>query len=264
MNYLIKSEFTLNWASLVALLVGMGLGVVLFILIYVLATLKAAKKNTYVVTDTIKQVTEEEVNEEITKAKKEFLIRKEEDKTITFINIRETIYELMKTIAKKYYPDSKEPLGELTVEELILLDHYIIEKIESLFNKRLLKPIKGLSANKILQIINTKNTIENNKIVKGIKKTGIKAIISTAYSALKVLNPVTWFNKIVTNPMINLITKQICLTSIEVIGQETNRVYSKQAFLEEVNSQELEALIKELDHQSGVDNNTIPLDTSEK
>lgn len=260
MNFFVDSTFTINWATLVSLLLGMVLGVVLFVLIYVLITLKQVKKSTYTVTDVIKEVDYEEVKKDIDASKKELLIRKEEKHAITFPDIREIVFDLMKKTAKRFYPDSKEPLGELTLEELVLLDHYIIGKIEQLFQKRLLKPLKKISLNKLLTIINTKNAIENNKVVKGVKNSGIKSAFSAVYSVVKIINPVTWFNRLIYNPIVNQVTKQICLTMIDVIGQETYHVYSKQAFLEPVNDEELDKLLKEISTQydEEIDNNSIP------
>ena len=247
MNYLVESEFKLNWASLVSLLIGLVMGAVLFVLIYTLVTLKKVKNTTYTVEETIKDVSMDEVNEEIYKAQKEFLIRKEEEKGIKFPNLRDVSINLIKTVAKKFYPDSIEPIAELTLEEIVLLDHYIISKIEEILDKRGLKPLHKLKISTIIKIINAKQKVENNKVVQGVKKTGISKVIANAYAVLNVINPATWFKKLIINPSVGLITKHICLTVIRIIGQETYHVYSKQAFLEYVDDKEIEKLLKEME-----------------
>ena len=56
-----------------------------------------------------------------------------------------------------------------------------------------------------------------------------------------------WFKKLVVDPSINAITKKIVLVIIDVIGQETYHIYSKQAFLEPLDDQELQALLNKLE-----------------
>ena len=41
--------------------------------------------------------------------------------------------ELSKDIATKFYPESKYPLLELTIDETLMLGHYITDRIDKIF-----------------------------------------------------------------------------------------------------------------------------------
>ena len=61
---------------------------------------------------------------------------------------------------------------------------------------------------------------------------------------LNAINPVVWVKKLIINPSINLITKQIILKLIQQIGQETYNVYSKQAFIDQDADEDIDAIIR--------------------
>ena len=61
---------------------------------------------------------------------------------------------------------------------------------------------------------------------------------------LNAINPVVWVKKLIINPSINLITKQIILKLIQQIGQETYNVYSKQAFVDQDADEDIDAIIR--------------------
>lgn len=244
MQVLLKSEFSINWATLVSLLVGMVLGIVLFVLIYTLVTVNKLSDKKFTTKDINGSIPYEEVKIEIQDAQKEFLLRKSEEKAIKFEMIRDVTIKLIKSIAKKFYPDSIEPIAELTLEEIIILDRYIVSKFEELLDNRGFKPLQKVKISTIIKMINAKNTVENNKVVKGIQKSGVSKIVSGAYTVLNAINPVVWVKKLIINPSINLITKQIFLKVIQLIGQETYNVYSKQAFVDQDADEEIEEIIR--------------------
>ena len=244
MQVLLKSEFSINWATLVSLIVGMGLGIILFVLIYTLITINKMSDKRFTLRDVNSTVPYDEIKFEIQKAQKEFLEKKAEEKAIKFDFIRDIIIKLIKSIAKKFYPDSIEPIAELTLEEIIILDRYIVNKIEELLDNRGFKPLQKVKISTIIKIINAKNTVENNKVVKGIQKSGVSKIVSGAYTVLNAINPVVWVKKLIINPSINLITKQIILKLIQQIGQETYNVYSKQAFVDQDADEDIDAIIR--------------------
>ena len=119
MQVLLKSEFSINWATLVSLIVGMGLGIILFVLIYTLITINKMSDKRFTLKDVNSTVPYDEIKFEIQKAQKEFLEKKAEEKAIKFDFIRDIIIKLIKSIAKKFYPDSIEPIAELTLEEML-------------------------------------------------------------------------------------------------------------------------------------------------
>ena len=122
-----------------------------------------------------------------------------------------------------------------------------MKKIDKLMYKGPTKIIKKIKLSWVLQIINTKTKIDSTSVVKTAKKYKLGKVGNAISTALKFLNPAMWFKKLVVDPSINAITKKIVLVIIDVIGQETYHIYSKQAFLEPLDDQELQALLNKLE-----------------
>ena len=252
--FLIDVNFSINISSLIAFLIGIIVGPILFVLIYILITTKTIKKDAIILDENSKNITKEEIEQDIKIAQDSFLRRTKEQKEITFKNIEIVSLQLIKQIASRFYPDSKNPICELTFEEIILLDHYIVEKLESLLDKRMLKPLRKLKLSQVLQILNIKSSIDNSKPVKVAKKYKFKKIGQIIWQAINIFNPVTWTKNVVINPAINILSKKICLQIIETIGQETYHVYSKQVFLDPVNDQELDQMLRLMSKENAIDN----------
>lgn len=255
--FLIDVTFTINISTIIALIIGMILGAIFFILIYILITTKSIKKDAIILDENSKNVTKEEIESDIKIAQDSFLQRTKEQKEITFKNLELVSLQLIKQIATRFYPESKNPICELTFEEIILLDHYIVDKLEALLDKRMLKPLKKLKLSQVLQILNIKSNIDNSKPVKVAKKYKLKKVGQIIWQALNFLNPVTWTKNLIINPAINSLSKKICLQIIESIGAETYHVYSKQVFLDPVNDQELDEMLKLMAKENAIDNNDV-------
>jgi len=73
------------------------------------------------------------------------------------------LFEVVNKTAALYYPDSKYPLYELTIEELILFMHYLSNRIDDVFDKPILRPFKQMSVSQIMKWLDTKKKIEENK-----------------------------------------------------------------------------------------------------
>ena len=83
MQVLLKSEFSINWATLVSLIVGMGLGIILFVLIYTLITINKMSDKRFTLKDVNSTVPYDEIKFEIQKAQKEFLEKKQKKKQLS-------------------------------------------------------------------------------------------------------------------------------------------------------------------------------------
>ena len=140
--YLVNFEFTFNFGSVVAFLMGIVSGIILFVLIYLLWSLIYLKKQEVVLDDINSDVSTEQVDELIKQSQTKFLQVKKETGEISFDSLRSISFELMNNIASLYYPESKHPLSELTIKELILLDQYLVEKVDNLLSKFPLKVFK--------------------------------------------------------------------------------------------------------------------------
>lgn len=243
---LIDFKLEINISTIIAFVSGIIVGMILLFLIYVLSCLKSIRKKRIIISKEINNIKEEDIKNLIDNAKSQFKIKCKENHTVTFENLRQIVLSLINQVAFRFYPNSKTPLAELTIDELILLDRYMTNKIDDLLSKRGLRLIKKFKISTFLRIINTKNKVENTKVVKSMKEKKIDKVLSTLWSIGHILNPVTWIKKIIVNPTINMLVKKVCLVVISIAGEETYQIYSKKAFLnEDEEKEELLALIEE-------------------
>ena len=83
-----------------------------------------------------------------------------------------TLINTVKTIAAFYYPNSKYPLYELNIKELIILTQYISDRIDKIFDTAVLKHFKNISISQIMKLLDLHRDIQNNKVVKTVKNAG--------------------------------------------------------------------------------------------
>lgn len=224
---------------------GFILGMIFLVLFYTLICLISLNKKNKRIVKINEEISKEEVTDIIKNAQKEFLLKRKS--LNTFPALKESVIELTDNIAKKYYPNSKHPLGELSIEELIILDRYIINKIEEILSSKGLRLLKNIRISTILNIVDMNNKIQTNKAIKLSKKMHLSKIVKGINMALNVINPFYWFKKLVVSPSLNLLIKKILLLSISTIGEEVYQVYSKKLFI--TDEEEYEKLLISLEDE---------------
>src|SRR5690606_25802895 len=79
----------------------------------------------------------------------------------------------------------------------------------------------------ILRLIDLKKRIEENKLVKLANKTKAPKIYKSVMAVLNIFNPGYWVRKMMISTTIDMTTNKIALIVLDVVGDETNKVYSK-------------------------------------
>ena len=167
------------------------------------------------------------------------------------------LIDLVNDIAKLFFPDSKYPTLELSVNELINLNHYITNRIDEILDKPIIKNTKKMQIVKVMNLLDKKRAVEENKIVKAAKRMKLGKVAKFGAMALNAVNPVYWVRKAVIGTSVTAMTKQICVVVIGIVGEETIKVYSKAVFNEEMDvklvEEEMDALLEEGDEDE-IDN----------
>ncbi len=154
-------------------------------------------------------------------------------KEVGFIEHLKTIcVELANDISKKYYPLSKTPLLELTVEESLLLTHYISDRIEDFLSAKILAVIKQRTLSQIKFIYDSKVKVSEMKVVKVAEEVQVKKISKIVLGTLNAINPAYWVKRFTVDKLYDLIIIKIALAVIAITGEETYKVYSKRVFVE--------------------------------
>lgn len=241
--------FEFDFGSLFFLLMGIVLGILIAVLIYlgfVLATLRSKK---YVVGSII-DISDEEVKTMIEQAQMVF-----KDKTLqgdlgTVTYARNVTVELVNDIARKFFPDSKHPIFELSIDEVLMLARYISTRIDKMIDRPALRILKKIKISTIIGLGDAKRSFDESALMKVTKKFKIKEIFNTVKGALNIVNPIYWVRKLIVNKSLNYAIYRICIMVIGIAGEETYKIYSKRVFQEEVVIDTgIESLAKDLDQE---------------
>ena len=240
--------FSINFSSILAFLLGMASGATILALVYLLFALITIKRRSYIIDAKVKDITEDDIKEMIKRTQDKFVLDSMSDqKEIKEGAFKRNISYLVQDIARKFYPDSKRPLAELTLDELLLLDRYIVDRVDEIVDRPGLRLIKRLKLNTIINVTQAKKKVENSAVVKTAEKYKVNKIYGIAKMVLKSVNPLYWFKKLVINNVIDKIMQKIYLVVISIAGEETFKVYSKQAFT--VQDEEFEQLVHQLSEE---------------
>ncbi len=147
--------------------------------------------------------------------------------------------ELSEEIARYYFPNSRYPLYELSIQELLNLNYYITKRFDELMNGKFFKLFKNYRIASIIDLLNTKKKITNSKLMQITRKIKLQQIYTGAKAVLNYANPIFWFRKLAIKPTTVLVTKEICKYIIMIFGEETNKIYSKAIFKKEDDEQEM-------------------------
>ncbi|VEU82655.1 hypothetical protein [Acholeplasma hippikon] len=141
--------------------------------------------------------------------------------------------ELSNDIATKFYPRSKYPYLELTIDETLDLLKYISDRFKEIMNKPFLKLFRGITLRQLMTLNETKEKIDNNPIVKTSNKLHLTKVFKNTMTVLNAVNPVYWFRKVVIDNVTNAVILKLGLVVISLTGEETYKIYSKKVFNEE-------------------------------
>jgi hypothetical protein len=133
-------------------------------------------------------------------------------------------------IALKFYPDSKTPHLELSLDETIKLNHYITDRVDQLTMHPLLKLFRKYTLSNIYEMTLTTKKVKDSKVLKFAEKYGIDEVYKASMTAINIVNPVYWLRRIANEQVLERILVQIGLAIISITGEETYKIYSKKVF----------------------------------
>lgn len=237
-----------NWPNFFSFLIGLGTGLIIFALLYLLLVLTTLKNKKYIVASNVNDVTDEEIKEIIKNSQAAFKDKdlRGEEGVITYATNLAT--ELVIHIARRYFPKSKHPVLELSIDELILLCNYISKRVDEILGHRGLRILRKIKISTIVGLSDTKKIIEDNPIVKATKRYKIYETLAAAKKVINVVNPVWWAKKLITNSVMKIITNKLCLVILGIIGEETYKIYSKSVFNVDVTIDSgIDEIVKDID-----------------
>lgn len=240
-NLFEKWQNLISFTSLGILLVGIIIGFVICASIYGILLMKSIHQEEIKYKKEKVTIDETKMNDIVDSIKNAYISESEGlNVKGRFEILGSKLLQTMHEIASSYYPNSKYPLYELTIEEAILFIHYLSNRVDSIFENSILRPFKKLSISKIFEILDTKKRIESTKLAKMAKTTHLGKIKNTIISAIKIINPFHWLKKLVVNSTIDFAMRKVALLMIDIVADETSKTYSKSIFDKEKTLRELE------------------------
>lgn len=218
----------INLGTLISFLIGIGFGFVLLSLIYIYAVVKSINKGMRLRHADETDIDEEEIKMLIEDAQAQFKNKALRNDVGFYNHLGHVLTELSSDIAKKFYPTSKYPYLELTVDESLKLSHYITDRLDEILKGKILGMARGLTLTQFMEMNNVKTKVTSSKVVKQTKK--VAKLASSALMVLNAVNPVYWFRKLTKETAVNIVLNRIALTVIAITGEETYKIYSKKVF----------------------------------
>lgn len=238
----------INFSSIIMLIFGIALGilisVVTILVLYSSSLSKASKKKSIEVDDEKKQL----ANSYIQACKDEYKEASQDlNMTAKYNLAKEISIDLANNISSIFYPNSKHPIAELSAEELIKLDYYIMARIEKELDKPILRRLKKLRISAVLNTVDAVKQVNDNKIVKQAKKMKIGGIGAVISNALNVFNFGYYGKKlggVIAMKGLNSLIDNI----FTIIGEEVFKIYSKNIF---VSDEEVKREIENIEEEEG-------------
>jgi len=223
-------HLAIEWKTIQPFALGVATGFVLFGLMIGFVLITGRKKQTKIYRSKETPLMEEAIQQMIENKQNQLVDTARIADNAYFRVAFELSIELITDIAKYYFPDSKYPLYELSIEELLSLNYYITKRLEKIVNSRFIRHFKNYRISTIVNLLNKKKAIENSKLMKLSRQMKVSKILSIGKTVLNYANPVFWFRKLAIKPSATLLTKEACKLIIEIVGEETNKLYSKKMF----------------------------------
>lgn len=238
-----------SWGSIFILIAGIIIGFLICVLIYIVVVLASIRKNEEYIHTSEVEIDDEEIKRVIRNAKNQYSEESANKKITEKVNdIKDISWQLMNDIAKKFYPNSDYPIYELSIDEIMILNHYITNRVDQIFKGRVLKNFKKVKISQILKLIDIKKRFDDNKVVKAANKAKVPGIFKATMSVLNVFNPGYWVRKLMVNTTLSIGTNKIASLVIDIVGEETTKIYSKNVFNQEREIEsEVDKTIKELE-----------------
>lgn len=217
---------------------GIGFGVLVTIIVYILAVLYSMKPRSYIAKSKTVGLTDEQVNEKVKFAQDIFLDKELQGDLSSASYCKEVCQSLVLDIASTYFPESKRPLLELSVDEVLMLGVYISNRVNEILDHKGIRLFKKVKLSTIIGIGEAKKNIDDSSLMKATKKYKLKEAFTTFAGALNIVNPVYWAKKLVVNKTLDYALSKICIMIIAITAEETYKIYSKKVFDDTVDENE--------------------------
>lgn len=224
--------FEIDFTTILSFLLGIFLGAIIVCMTYAFFVLASLRNKKFLIKTDEDTLTTTEVKSMILESQRCFKDKDLRGELSRVAHCKNLCTSLVYGIATRFYPTSKHPLLELSIDEAMMLTIYIEKRVEDLLNRKAIRLLKGIKISSIVEFTKMTNKVVDSKAFKFTKE--VNSTLNTIKKIVNVVNPAWWFKKLVFDKTINVITNKLCLVVIAIVGEETYKIYSKTVFNEEV------------------------------
>ncbi len=241
-----------DFQTLISFFLGVIFGIIVVVLFYTYYSLKNVRNyQSKSIIQAERTVSEDAILMIIKNAKDAFLDKSLQKDLSLITHLKDICFELVYDIASVFFPNSKYPLLELSIDELLMLTDYINKRLDEILTGKFLKNLRKIKVSDILRANEIKQNVEKNKILEITRKHKLIKKFSTVKDFVNLINPVNYVKKLVINNTINIVVKKIGVVVIDIVAEETYKIYSKRVFNREVVLKtDVNLLIDEINEES--------------
>ncbi len=241
----------LSFGGIINFLFGVAFGFTIFSLLYVYFIVRGKAVSLKDDEEAVESVDQEQLKALITDKQNSFKrMYKKTNKGFGKV-LFDLSYELVDEISSYYYPRSKYPMLELSVDEMLMLNNYITNRIDGILEQPVLKNTRNVRISGMVHLYQRKKNIEDTKLLKAVRNKKLNKAFRMTLGAINVMNPAYWVRKLVIGTSVDFMTRRIAYTVIGVVGEETSKVYSKKLFDKDIDFDIVDKELRTL--EEGVD-----------
>lgn len=141
------------------------------------------------------------------------------------MSISKELWWLINEIAKIYYPNSKYPLYELSIDEIFLLLREIVSLIYQIISDLGIPNLNKIKISTLNELVKTTGKIKRIYSLRGIQIT--IGCFNAAIKIQSVLTPIYWIKTGTNLIAVNSLSQFVIKLMFELVAKETAQIYSK-------------------------------------
>lgn len=219
------------------LLFGVFFGFLIAFILYLLSLIASLRTRKHIVDPKSTNEADLIVKDIIVRYQTIFLDKELQGSTSDVVYCKEQCEGLVKDISRAFFPNTKRPLMELSIDESLMLSLYVSKRINDILRHKGIRFIKKLRISTIMGFTEVKKVVDLKVVKKtrsAVAKAKVLELFKTVSGILNVVNPIYWAKKIVLGNTIKYATRKICKLMIVITAEETYKIYSKSVFKDEV------------------------------
>ena len=218
--------FRIDFTTILTFAIGALVGAMLLCLAYALFVVMTLRDKKYQTKLQANDLSAKEAEEMIHIAQEAFKSKDLRGDSTKMQHFKSISHDLVYGIASRFYPNSKRPLFELSIDEGIELIGYVQKRLDEILSNRVLKIFRRYSFSTILGLTQATTAVVDSKAFE-VTKTVSKGYQIGKKIVKSVLDPSWFVRKFTTDIAVSVIMNKLYLTTIAIIGEEAYKIYSK-------------------------------------